>query len=227
MDPILEYSTLHTIGRLALAAILGGVIGLDREASGKPAGFRTNILICVGAALLTQLSIDIARRWVVTYDQVADPGRIAAQIVTGIGFLGAGTIIQSRHGVRGLTTAATIWVVAAIGMAVGGGGYLLAVAATLGAVITLALLERVERWIEPYLSDARWIRVTFEGTNPDVHREIANVLHAHRGRVRNLEVERKAREVRLSFRVQARNADWNELLDAVLREEGVTGAALE
>ncbi|MEO5511502.1 MAG: MgtC/SapB family protein, partial [Longimicrobiales bacterium] len=106
--------------RLLLAAALGGMIGLEREASGKPAGFRTNLLICLGAALLMEISKKVAFDSFARTGVPADPGRIAAQIVSGIGFLGAGTIMQSRGGiVTGLTTAATLWVVAAIGMAVG------------------------------------------------------------------------------------------------------------
>src|SRR5687768_16955863 len=107
-----EVLRLDLLFNLLLAAVLGGVIGWEREASGKPAGLRTNILICVGAALLTDLSIyfstitDGVPRW--------DPARITAQIVSGIGFLGAGTIMQAKGTVTGLTTAATLWVVAAI-----------------------------------------------------------------------------------------------------------------
>lgn len=120
MDAIVaEVLRLDLLGKLALATFLGGVIGWEREASGKAAGLRTNILICVGAALLTELSIhfstipDGVPRW--------DPARISAQVVSGIGFLGAGTILQSKGTVTGLTTAATLWVVAAIGMSAGAG----------------------------------------------------------------------------------------------------------
>src|SRR5690606_42014922 len=109
------------VGRLFLAALLGGIIGLEREATGKPAGFRTNLLICLGAALITEISIAIAHDTALQQPLQADPGRIAAQIVSGIGFLGAGTIMQTRGSVTGLTTAATKWVVAAIGMATGAG----------------------------------------------------------------------------------------------------------
>src|SRR5690554_2045638 len=121
----LAWLRLDLLIRLLLAAILGGLIGLEREISGKPAGLRTNILICVGAALLTELSLGIG---LLTPERPnADPARIAAQIVSGIGFLGAGTIIQARGSVVGLTTAATLWVVAAIGMAVGAAAYVEAV----------------------------------------------------------------------------------------------------
>lgn len=140
---------LALLGRILLAALLGGIVGLERELSGKPAGLRTNLLICLGAALLTELSVGIAvsaneRNEIAGVVFRADPGRIAAQIVTGIGFLGAGTILQSRGNVVGLTTAATIWVVAAIGMAVGAGAYLIALGTTGLVVVTLALLGRLE-----------------------------------------------------------------------------------
>ncbi len=134
---------LDLLGRLLLATVLGGAVGFEREHSGKPAGLRTNILICVGAALLTEISISFAAM-AVTELVRPDPARLAAQIVSGIGFLGAGTIIQARGSVTGLTTAATIWVVAAIGIAVGARGYTEAVGATVLVLFTLVLLGRLE-----------------------------------------------------------------------------------
>lgn len=124
---------LDLLLKLALAVVLGGAIGLEREIAGKPAGLRTNILICVGAALLTDVSIGIT----MVPEQVGDPSRLAAQIVSGIGFIGAGTIMQARGTVTGLTSAATIWVVAAIGITVGAGFYVEAVGA--GFLVTLVL----------------------------------------------------------------------------------------
>jgi putative Mg2+ transporter-C (MgtC) family protein len=113
--------------------VLGGAIGLEREIAGKPAGLRTNILICVGAALLTHVSIAITT----VPERLGDPSRLAAMIVSGIGFIGAGTIMQARGTVTGLTSAATIWVVAAIGIAVGAELYVEATGA--GALVTLVL----------------------------------------------------------------------------------------
>ena len=153
MDTLM--STLHAdlLGRLLLAAVLGGSIGLERELSGKPAGLRTNLLICVGAALLADISIrfpslatgDLAR---------PDPARIAAQIVSGVGFLGAGTIIQARGSVTGLTTAATLWVVSAIGMAAGSGFHVEATGSAVLVLIALVPLGRLEVW----LHDRRAVR---------------------------------------------------------------------
>lgn len=126
-----------------LAILCGGLIGLEREMKSKPAGFRTNILICLGSMLFMWLSAHVAAA--VAGDRPADPGRIAAQVVTGIGFLGAGTIIQARGRVVGLTSAAMIWIVAAVGMAIGAGFSAVAVASTvliLGVLIGLGLFEK-------------------------------------------------------------------------------------
>lgn len=121
----------HMFARLVLAAVLGGVIGLERELHHKPAGLRTNMFICFGSAMFTILSDRLASQF------VGDHTRIAAQIIPGIGFIGAGSILHSRGAVSGLTTAATIFVVASIGMACGGGLYLPAIFST--GVILLAL----------------------------------------------------------------------------------------
>jgi len=127
--------------RLFLAAGLGAAIGIEREIRQKPAGLRTNILIALGAALFTILSIEIARTG-------GTPDRIAAQIVTGIGFLGAGAILRSGRSVHGMTTAATIWVNAAVGMAAGAGSFMIATLATVVTLIVLAVLPPAERYFE-------------------------------------------------------------------------------
>ena len=126
--------------------MLGGAIGLERELAGKPAGLRTNILICVGAALFMQLSIDVAEIGFSSDGHpYGDTTRIAAQIVSGIGFLGAGAILHSEGAVVGLTTAATVWVVAAIGAAVGAGAYVDALGSTALIVLVLIGLRPFER----------------------------------------------------------------------------------
>lgn len=144
---------LGLLGRLLLASVLGGLVGWERERSGKPAGLRTNMLICLGAALLGDVSIHFAG--MVPTEQVRnDPARIAAQVVSGIGFLGAGTIIQARGSVIGLTTAATLWVVAAIGLAVGGGNYVAAVGTA--ALVLVALLPL--GWLEDRVQQRHGVR---------------------------------------------------------------------
>ncbi len=137
---------LDLLARLVLAVLMGGAIGWEREHAGKPAGLRTNILICIGATLLTDLSVRVAA----SAEGPADPGRIAAQIVTGMGFLGAGTIIQGQRAVTGLTTAATLWIVAAIGMAIGFGAVVEAVGTTFLVLATLIFLRRFEAQIDEH-----------------------------------------------------------------------------
>lgn len=134
---------LDLLAKLALAVLLGGAVGLERELSGKPAGLRTNILICVGSAMLMDLSMRIGITD--TGVRIGDPARLAAQVVSGIGFLGAGTILQARGTVVGLTTAATIWVVAAIGLTIGSGSFIEAAGATLLVASVLYGLGRVEK----------------------------------------------------------------------------------
>jgi len=128
--------------RLLLAAVLGGLIGIEREIRDKPAGLRTNILICVGSTLFMSLSTQVAQLL------GGDPTRIAAQIISGIGFLGAGAFLHSHGFVLGLTTAATIWVVAGVGMALGSGMYLVAAFATAMSLVTLYFLSFIEDKIQ-------------------------------------------------------------------------------
>lgn len=128
--------------RLVAAAVLGGLIGLERQRRRHPAGLRTHTLVCLGSALVMIISEDIANRYLGVTN--ADPARIAAQVVSGIGFLGAGTIMREGLTVRGLTTAASLWVVAALGLAIGGGYYLPALVTTALSLITLSALNRLE-----------------------------------------------------------------------------------
>lgn len=129
--------------RLLMALVLGIVVGLNREKARKPAGVKTLSLVCLGSALVMLVSIELFILFKGPSNNI-DPGRIAAQVVTGVGFLGAGSIIHAEGGlVSGLTTAASIWAVAGIGLACGAGLYLLAAMAALLAVGSLAVLNRV------------------------------------------------------------------------------------
>lgn len=129
--------------RLALAALLGGIVGAEREVTGHPAGLRTNILIATSSCLFTILSI---HGFPLT-GAAQDTARVAAQIVTGVGFLGAGVVLQTRRGVHGLTTAATIWMVAAVGMAVATDLYALGIVTTLLTTGVLVLLNPLSNWL--------------------------------------------------------------------------------
>ena len=159
--------------KILLAATLGGIIGLERELSHKEAGLRTNILIAIGSTLITVLSFKIA-----ALTKTADPARLAAQIVSGIGFLGAGAIIQARFAVHGLTTAATIWTVAAIGIAVGSGFYLLAFLVAILVVIVLTVFKLLLAYLEKQKQNYVYLITTEEKASLLVDlRQVLTELH--------------------------------------------------
>jgi putative Mg2+ transporter-C (MgtC) family protein len=135
-------TTLDLIWRLLLASGLGAILGAERETQGKAAGLRTNMLIALGSAVFTVLSIDLVA------GRGGDPSRVAAQIVTGVGFLGGGAILRSGGHVHGLTTAATIWVNAAVGAAAGAGAFRTAIVATMTAFVVLTLLKPIDRYLD-------------------------------------------------------------------------------
>jgi len=134
---------LTAIAQLTLASVLGGIVGVERELNGHPAGLRTNIMIASSACLFTILSI---KAFPLT-GNAQDTGRVAAQIVTGVGFLGAGAVIQTKRAVHGLTTAATIWMVAAVGMASATSLYSLGIVTTLMTTLILTLLRPFSAWL--------------------------------------------------------------------------------
>lgn len=173
--PLLDLNVTIVI-RLLLAAVLGGIIGLEREVHGKPAGLRTNMFICLGSALFTILSAELA------VASGGDPTRIASQLIPGIGFIGAGSIIRARGSVTGLTTAATIFVLASIGMATGAGRY--ATALFMALVILTGLW--VLGWLEKRLALKRELRsyrvcgpelAATAGTVMDLAQQLRLTLH--------------------------------------------------
>jgi putative Mg2+ transporter-C (MgtC) family protein len=195
---------LHTIIALILAAILGGVIGLERELKHKPAGLRTQMFICFGSAFFTIMSRQLAGAW------GGDHTRIAAQIIPGIGFIGAGSILHSRGSVSGLTTAATLFVVASIGMAAGGGLYLLALFATLLVLLALNLLG----WMEGRFSlKARLQMYQVTGSSVEAILDTANeVLSEEQQKMQGVQISRFENAARLSFTVEAAPREHEVLL---------------
>lgn len=184
-----EIETWDLLLRVLGAALLGGLVGVEREFSDQPAGFRTHILVSLGAALFTLVgAYGISGFFGGSTPLELDPTRIAAQVVTGIGFLGAGAIIQQGLNVRGLTTAAALWVTAAIGTAVAFGYWTGAIATTLLTVVALYGLKRVEKAVFPRLKRGRFeYRI-------DVHRDLplaklVDVVEAHRARVAEMRIE--------------------------------------
>jgi len=132
---------LEALIRILIALVCGGIIGYEREHKNRPAGLRTHMLVCIGAALVMIVSQYLFEQY---SPGVTDPARLGAQVVSGIGFLGAGTIIRDRFSVKGLTTAATLWVVACIGLAVGSGYYLMGAIVTGIIFLALVLFRRLE-----------------------------------------------------------------------------------
>lgn len=203
---------LITALKLGLAVLFGGLVGLEREARGRHAGLRTFILVCLGSTLIM-----IVSRAIPGIDgRPADPGRIAAQVVTGIGFLGAGTIMREGPTVRGLTTAAGLWVVAGIGLAIGAGLYGEAAAVTLVVLLTLVVLSRAERamlWGRDYLPLGLVIL-----DQPGAIGRIGSVLGARGVDIRDVQLRPGARDdelaVELKIKVPSR-LDMVELADVL------------
>ena len=175
------------IFRLLLGALIGGAIGFERQTHGRPAGFRTHILVCVGSVLLMLISEYYSLGVVVPGLMRADPGRIASGAVIGIGFLGAGVILKTGVTIQGLTTAACIWVVAAIGLAIGSGLYLPGVVTAVITIITLFMLRNIETKM-PRLS-YRFLTVNADETADQ--REITSILGKYGASISNMDYERR------------------------------------
>ncbi len=135
---------LEIIKRLLLALVLSGIIGFERESINKPAGFRTHILVCIGSTVIMLTGIKMHQ--IYQYQVNIDPTRLGAQVISGIGFLGAGTIIREGTTIRGLTTAATLWAIACIGLAIGAGFYMISLVAFFCILITLLFFAKIEEY---------------------------------------------------------------------------------
>jgi len=197
--------------KLLLAVILGGLIGMEREFRDKSAGFRTVILICLGATLFTTMSIDFAPE--------ADPARIAAQIVTGVGFLGAGAILRDGGRILGLTTAAIIWLAASIGMVIGAGQYFLAVAATALVVVVLWLFPKIELWIDN-LREEHHYEITCRHA-PDTRAAVERLLHSSGLSVTPGRFRRQGETLVMTWKVQGSPDAQQKLTDALLASPDV------
>ncbi len=147
----MESMTLEYLGNIGIKILLvilcGGLIGIERGHKKRPAGFRTHILVCMGSMTIMLMSNLMYDYYYINYNHLIDPSRIGAQVVSGIGFLGAGTIMKYGTSVKGLTTAATIWTVAILGLAIGSGYYILAVSVAISLEIVLLLFSKIERFI--------------------------------------------------------------------------------
>ena len=211
--------------RLVLAGVFGGVLGLERELREREAGLRTHLLVSLGSALFTIVSAYGFREFLNSGESVvrADPTRIAAQIVTGIGFLGAGAIIRQGLSIRGLTTAATLWVVAAIGMAVGAGYYSAAAITTAVALVALWPLRQLAwRMVRRYRGDTGLLLVQLPaGESPGrvidavegVDARIESVEITHEDNRRNVQLTLELRREQLARELVERLADVENVLE--------------
>jgi putative Mg2+ transporter-C (MgtC) family protein len=170
--------------RLCLAFLAGAIIGFERSSRHQVAGLRTHILIAVGAALLMLLSIWLPQEF--TGMKNGDPGRIAAQVVSGIGFLGAGAIVRLGNNIRGLTTAASLWLIAAVGLAIGAGMYLAAGAAEVITLVTLFVLDFVEKKFFPAERN-KVLELYFKNNNPATD-AILDICRNHGVRTQSMDV---------------------------------------
>ena len=221
---------LTMVLRLIVAAILGGIVGMERGSGERPAGFRTHIQVCVGSALFMLVSIygfdDIAPVTTTLEDDIGtrrDTARIAAQVVSGIGFLGAGTILHEGLTIKGLTTAASLWIVSAIGLAVGSGMYLLSTVATMLTMLTLVTFRTWEKRFAGTRSDRRFIRVVTRNT-PGIITEITAFLSDCGIKVKTLNVktDNKNGNIILELYLKIdRTIDMVEVADGIQNIDGV------
>jgi len=208
--------------RLLMSCILGGLIGYEREAHRKTAGLRTHILVSIGSCLIMILSIKI-------YESVqgftnADPTRLAAQVVSGIGFLGAGSIIKDGPSVKGLTTAASLWVVSGVGLAVGSGYYMGALMTTGLVFLTLTILSRFEN--KEYKSLVSLFITTVD--RPGQIGEIGSLLGVHNIHIRDIKIEEKKEFLGIIFRMHMpKTVNVNDVTTGLLSINGIISVKLD
>jgi len=200
---------LEIILKLIMAVALGGLIGIEREASQKPAGFRTNVLVCIGSATMMSLAVALVQGSNATPDTLI---RMAAGVVTGIGFLGAGTIIHARGMVIGLTTATTIWVVAGLGLVIGAGYYIPALILTALIIATLIAFRKIE---DIYLKKHIFHYHLKYKEAPDLLSKLRKLSFHHGIKVERLSVKKEGESLTITFSAvgsEEKEQDFNEAL---------------
>ncbi len=199
------------LGRLAIAGLLGGLIGLERERSSQAAGLRTHMIVALGASLMMILSIKIGDKY------GGDRARIAAQVVSGIGFLGAGAIMRYGSSIRGLTTAACLWTAAGIGMAVGAGYYTGALAATFLTLMATFVFGKLEKMIIIEKTSRHWVIVCTD--MPGVLGRIEEVLKGNGVEIREIGLEKDIKAKRQTVEITA-GTPQNCNIEHITRELG-------
>jgi len=208
-------SLLDITVKIFFSLFLGGLVGLEREIKHKPAGLRTNILICLGSTIIMIVSLNLSK----IYGSIVDPSRIAAQAVTGIGFIGAGAIIRSRGSVHGLTTAATIWVIAGIGLAIGSGYYSPALISTLVVMIILNLGTRLEKRFKPETDTYRYniISVNIES----VFNAIKNITNIFPFEMEEMKIEKFDNKIKFHTAFKGKSEIQKEFVEKMINSEGI------
>ena len=179
--------------RILMALIIGGLIGYERELQNRAAGLRTHILVCLGATIISLLQIEIGNQAIdmissneKLYEVIkVDYGRLGAQVITGVGFIGAGAIIHNRGNIKGLTTAATLWIVACLGLTIGMGGYFISIFSTIIIFITLVFLKRIE---DKFISKNTLEKIKLEYfKNEEIESEIEQFLERKKIKIKKIE----------------------------------------
>ena len=220
-------ATQDIIIRLLLGTLLGGIIGFEREAHGRPAGLRTHLLVCLASVLIMIVSEEYYHISTVNPDFIRiDPARIAAGAITGVGFLGAGVIIKSGLNVQGLTTAACLWIVSAIGLSVGAGLYMPAVLSTVISFLALWSLRRVERG----MATLKFQHLYVAADSPDKEEEIENIIRDMKAKIVSIDYEYDATagETRFNMTISVRGVfDLRDLFRSLSSIEGIKRVSLK
>lgn len=218
MIPVLDETQIIT--RLVVAALLGAVVGIEREFHRQPAGLRTHIILSIGSALAMCVSVRLAmdfREFVPN----GDPARLAAQVISGIGFLGAGAIMRYGTSIKGLTTATSLWTIAIVGLAVGAGHYYAAVAATGLQLTTLVVLDYVEKkYIHGHAT--RTIHLV-ASDRPHLTQEFEDVLRMKRIEIKSMNVNKNIQDRQIEIEALVKipeQADIDDIVDTLSRVEG-------
>ncbi len=220
-------SEVQIILRILLGAALGAVIGFERERDNQPAGLRTHMILVVGATLAMVLSINLGYLYA-RPGTPADPARLAAQVISGIGFLGAGAILRYGYNVKGLTTATSLWTMAIVGLAVGAGYYLIGVVTTAIMLVVLGLLRIIEnRWVRTSVS--RFISIQAE-YHKGVVKNVRQLVNEFTDDLISFNIQKHVKDKRLRIQVVARisrDQTLEELIDALSDIDGVRSLKVE
>ncbi|MFO7611831.1 MAG: MgtC/SapB family protein [Clostridia bacterium] len=215
----------NAVLRILMALVCGGIIGYEREYKNRPAGLRTHMMVCIGSALVMITSQYLYEKYA---PGTMDPARLGAQVISGIGFLGAGTIIRERFSVKGLTTAATLWVVACIGIAIGSGYYILSGIATVVIFLSLILFRKLESILKIKPASGK-VRITAEYTK-DIDEEIRRIFEESGYKINGMKFSKSSDMKTVTFTFDAScqgNPEWKDLSRNLYLKESIIKADID